>query len=112
VTTPRDPNLMPRAALSYWVRANQQAIKVGREMGEDKFLLLNFDSLCNSPAREIDRLLSFVDRNPNQAERQKLCGLVRPPATLGRYRKQDLGFVDPQDVEAVRGLGFNVEGAV
>ena len=112
VTPPRDPNLVPQAALSYWIKANQQTIKVGREMGEDKFLLLNFDSLCNAPAREIDRLLSFVDRNPDQVERQKLYGLVRPPATLGRYRKQDLDIVDPRDIEAVRGLGFTVEGAV
>lgn len=109
VTPPRDLNLVPRAALSYWVRANQQAIRLGREMGDEKFLLLNFDNLCASPANEIDRLLSFVGQNPDRDERQKLCGLVQPPATMGRYRKHDLGVVDPRDVEAVRSFGFTVE---
>lgn len=112
VVPPADPALVPRAALSYWVRANEQAIALGREMGEEKFLLLNFDDLCNSPAKEIDRICRFLNRNPGKADREKLCRLVKPPSTMGRYRRHDLSKVDPRDVEAVRRLGFPVEESI
>jgi hypothetical protein len=51
--------LLPRAALSYWVKANQKAIAIGKELGEEKFLLINFDKLCATPKPEVDGLLRF-----------------------------------------------------
>jgi len=35
VKVPAAPQLIPRAALSYWVKANQKAIAIGKELGEE-----------------------------------------------------------------------------
>ena len=108
VKVPNSPRLLPRASLSYWVKANQKTIAIGKELGEEKFLLINFDKLCATPEPEVDRLLSFLRIDNTRIDRHKLYNLFKTPESSGRYRQHDLTVLDQKDIEAVRDLGFSV----
>jgi hypothetical protein len=79
--------LLPRAALSYWVKANQKAIAIGKELGEEKFLLINFDKLCATPKPEVDGLLRFLGIDNGRVDRAQLYSLSKrrnQPDATGR----------------------------
>lgn len=109
VEIPNSAKLLPRAALEYWVRANRRAIALGREMGDDRFLLLDFDKLCASPQPEIEKLITFLGLDTGKVDSAGLFSLFKVPDSIGRYREHDLSIFDPRDIEAVREFGFTVE---
>jgi hypothetical protein len=109
VEIPSADELLPKAALSYWVRANRKALAIGRQMGDDKFLSVNFDEFCAAPKSGVDRLLDFLGVDVGTDERARLYTLFKLPASSGRYREHDLTVLDSVDIEAVRELGFTVE---
>ena len=106
VDRPGSIELRPKASLEYWIKANQKAIALGMKMGNDKFLLLNFDNLCLSPRTEVDKMLSFLKIDPATIDVNHLCGLVKPPKGIGRYREHDLSIFSSEDISAVKTLGF------
>ena len=108
VKIPDARELIPRAALSYWVKANQKAIAIGKELGEEKFLSINFDKLCATPKPEVDRLLSFLRTDNEKIDRLRLYNLFKTPESSGRYRQHDLTVLDQKDIEAVSDFGFSV----
>jgi hypothetical protein len=93
-----------RAALAFWIAANRRAVAEARRLGL-RFLLLNFDALCHSPAENAAPLLDFLGR-PRQ-ELDAVVRLVAPPPSLGRRAGRDLGFVGPAERDALREFGFD-----
>ncbi len=57
VNIPASASEIPLAAFRYWLAANEQAVRVGEQLGEQRFLLVNFDQLCMTPQSEISRSL-------------------------------------------------------
>lgn len=100
---------VPAAALRYWVRANRAAIEQAQALLGPRFLLLNFDQLCADPAPQMDRFLGFIEADPGVELRQRLILLPQRPPSTGRYREKPLSIFAPEDIEAVRELGFSVE---
>lgn len=98
---------MPKAALKYWIQANNHAITLGKKLLKDRFLLLNFDTLCQHPNREIQLLAHFLELG--SVDITQLSQLVEKPTSLGRYKQQDLSIFDQSELEAVKKLGFNVD---
>lgn len=96
---------LPEASLAYWIRANTWALETVRGLGLDH-LVLDFDRLCTDPHGGAGHLLRFLGRD--DADLARLAGLVEPPASIGRYRDQDLGFVTAADRAAIQRLGFAV----
>jgi Sulfotransferase family len=105
---PKSKSRVPAASLKYWVRANQRAVDLGEKF-PDRFLLVNFDDLCHSPAREIRRMLDFAGVEISADEFARLCELPQKQASSGRYLQRDCTVFDPADVEAVRQFGFEVK---
>ncbi len=98
-----------QAALEYWIKANQFAIKYGKNTLKARFLLLNFDQLCAFPEQEIGRLSGFLGIRPSEAQQRELLEAVQPPKTLGRYRSIDFKHLfAPDKISAVRDLGFDI----
>lgn len=109
VAAPDSPALLPQAALSYWIAANQAAIAQGtRHLGE-RFLVINYDQLCSSPKSEVTRLLDFLGRDVAAVDADHLFGLPRVPESAGRYRTRDLTVFSADQIDAVRALGFAVD---
>jgi len=99
---------LTRASLRYWIKANTQAIDLGRRLLGKRFLLLNFDKLCLNPAYEIDRLLDFIEADKGSVDIKKLIALPRIPKSFGRYKDSDMSVFSDEEIEAVRELGFEV----
>ena len=105
------PNLkkdVPRASLSYWVAANQKVIKTGKELGPEKFLLLNYDQLCLHPEKEIQKICEFLDVRPSLDQLNELVSIPTVPKSKGRYKSHNLNQFDKNDIDYVKELGFEV----
>lgn len=112
VRVPQDPERLPQAALSYWVKANRRAVALGEAMGADAFLLVALETLCLSPRTEIERIARFVGLDAQVLDMDRLCVLPRMPGSVGRHKGHSLSLFDPEDLRAVCEFGFSVEGRV
>ena len=99
----------PAAALKYWIKSNQNVMKLGEGLGAQFFLTLNFDELCASPKTEIEKLILFLELDIKQSELDYLCTIPKIPKSTGRYKQRSLDLFDATDLAAVRELGFTIE---
>ena len=98
----------PRYALRFWRVMQERALCLGSAMG-DRFLAINYDDFCRDGRASLPRLLAFLCVEPSPTERGALQALVRPPASIGRFKAHGLGVFDPADVAYVRSLGYDTE---
>ncbi|MBN1562981.1 MAG: sulfotransferase [Anaerolineae bacterium] len=111
IELPDLPELLPRASLEYWVKANQTAIEYGQTQLSEHFYLLNFDALCANPSEEIDKLLTWLALPGaiTEEQRESLYKLPQTPPSVGRYKQHDLSIHRAESLVAVRALGFPVD---
>ena len=109
VQLPRNRSDLPKASLKYWILANRRAIKIGENLGSDKFLLINFDKLCITPKLEIKRIQSFLNSNPDSKCLEQVFNLPKKPKSLGRYRNENLRQFDSTDLDTVKSFGYSLE---
>ena len=76
----------PATALEYWIRANRKAVDTGRKLGS-RFLLCNFDALCDSPRAAAATLIDFLGLK-DAVGADFVAGLARTPSSAGRYKSQ------------------------
>ena len=93
--------------LDYWIESNRYALKQFKLLPERHFLLV-YDDLCENPQEEIERLAQFLDlsdtKNIVDATAQ-----VTPNPSIGRYKDNNWrADFRPDQIEAVRELGFSV----
>ncbi len=98
----------PRDALAYWCAVHKRIFRLAGRM-DDRFLFVRFEDLCAAPKREIARILAFVGLEVGEERLAEMAAMVRPPASIGRWREHGAGEFDAADVEYVRQLGFSVE---
>lgn len=99
---------LPRLSLKYWVLANKRIAYLGEGLG-NRFLSVNFDLLCLHPESYMEKILTFLGLDLDQATFKQLCVLPKPPATMGRYRRIELSCFDEEDVKEVENMGFEVK---
>jgi hypothetical protein len=95
--------------LDYWIAANRRAIKIGEDLLKERFLLLNFDSLCSNPVKEINSLIDFLGLKVSPENLDSLSKVVQPQASIGRYRSAGISQFSEAQLETVREMGFTVE---
>ena len=98
---------VPALSLKYWIKSNKRALEIGEKLGDQKFLVVNFDRLCLSPNSEIQRILSFLNIAPGAETLPALSRIPQKPKSLGRYRAHDIGQFDPADLNELENLGFS-----
>ncbi len=96
----------PPASLKYWIKSNRRVLEIGRNLGDQKFLVVNFDRLCLTPESEIQKIVSFLNIAPGEGEMASLCRIPRQPQSLGRHRSHDISRFDPADLNELEDLGF------
>jgi hypothetical protein len=109
VSAPAGAEGVPRAFLPFWIRANRFALEAGRRMGPAHFHLLDFDRLCARPLEETRRLVQFLGLDPTRVPIEQAAAIPKAPSSTGRYRQQDLSVFAPEEIEAVRELGYTIE---
>ena len=97
----------PVASLKYWIKSNRRVTEIGRKLGDQKFLEVNFDRMCLSPESEIQKIVSFLNIVPDAETRAVLCRIPQKPESLGRYRSRDISRFDQADLEELENLGFS-----
>ena len=106
IKVPEDKSLLPKAALTYWIKANAKAISFGQKHLKNRFLLLNFDNLCANPENEISALLEFLQLNAKSTDISGLKKIPKMPKSVGRYKNKDLSIFDRE--ELVKHIGFKI----
>lgn len=108
VQIPASPDLLPKASLQYWIKANKKAMTLGQQLLGERFLIINFDELCTEPQTQIEKLINFLELDKNEVNVNKLCSLCKTPRSLGRYQDYDISIFSQDEIKAVRELGFIV----
>lgn len=98
----------PQDVLHYWIRANRRILDGVCVGVPERTHVVEFERLCRAPQTEIRRLADHLDMNLDGAELRALSDVPREPASVDRYRSQDLSIFDPADLEDVARLGFSV----
>jgi hypothetical protein len=96
-----------RQALKYWCLVHERLLSVF-ERFPGRGLMLNFDALCTEPARSLGPMLRFIEVDPSVECIEALTHLIRPPASIGRFKTHDSSLFDLEDVRFVAQLGFPV----
>lgn len=108
VQIPESRELLPKASLRYWIRANRASIRMGEDLLGDAFLVLSFDELCRDPRNKTRELADFLGLDEASVDLTRLHKLIRKPSSLGRYKDHGLGMFSKEEVLAVKDLGFAV----
>ncbi len=104
---PSEPGInIHEAAFRYWVEANRQAIETGKKLGPAKFLLLNYDQLCENPETGVKSIIDFLGLNADEHMIAKMISLPEKPATTNRYRNNDVSWLSQEDAYFMKTLGF------
>jgi hypothetical protein len=97
----------PAASLKFWIKSNRRVIERGQKLGDQNFLVVNFDRLCLSPESEIQKIVSFLNIEPNPEKLEALIRIPQKPKSLGRYRAHNISQFDPADLNELERLGFS-----
>lgn len=100
---------LPRRSLKYWIEANRRVITLGQKLLGKRFFVVNFDTLCLHPRREIESIMNFLGLNTHGVNMDKLEKLPQFPPSAGRYKSYDMSVFTKDEIEAVRALGFVVD---
>jgi hypothetical protein len=103
----RDMEVTPYFALKYWRKVHERILNIGSQLGGN-FLLLNYDDFCNTPEIGIRNLLDFLEVDTGFGELSKLSRLVNKPLSMGRYLGHDKEQFDPEDIQFVIKMGFQI----
>jgi len=95
------------ASLKYWCIIHKKILKLGKRMGPNKFLLINFDKLCLKPKKYLKKICRFL--NVSKKAIPALIPLIDPPSgSIGRFRNYDKSIFDKEDINYVKKLGFDI----
>lgn len=101
--------ISPRYSLKYWCAVQRHIIHMASDEAiKERFILLNYDDLCQYPAKVIENILAFLNVEIMVSEKRRLVESVVPPASIGRWREAGLAVFDADDVDYVASLGFDV----
>jgi hypothetical protein len=106
---PEKPEQLPRAALAHWIQVNERMQDLGKKLLGDRFLAVPYDDWCQDPRRGVSRLIEFLGVAGKMGVVERLSGLVSQPENLGVYRQKNLSIFTPDELAAVRKLGFAAE---
>ncbi len=108
---PKSRSEEPAASLKYWIKSNRRVMEIGEKLGDQKFLVVNFDRLCLSPKSEIQKIGSFLNIKPAAENLATVYRIPKIPKSLGRYRSHNLSQFDPADLNELENLGFSTAAA-
>ncbi|MGD2125629.1 MAG: sulfotransferase [Desulfobacteraceae bacterium] len=108
VELPKSKSDEPKASLRYWIKSNQRVFEIGRTLGNQKFLVVNFEKMCALAKSEIERIVSFLDIRPNAEGLEGVFAIPKKPESLGRYKSRDLNQFDAADLEVLESFGYSI----
>lgn len=96
----------PASSFCYWLAANKKAIEVGKKMLSDRFLIINYERLCDSPGKEIKRLINFLELSVSNETFAQISQIPSPPSLSARYKKHDTSWITDDDIKSLHQMGY------
>jgi len=108
IESPQGCPMHPTAMLDYWIAANTVAIRTGEELLNERFLLINYDSMCTNPHNTLSSLIKLLAIDIPSEQISNLANLPRKPSSAGRFRLHGTRLFSDSQLADVRRLGFDV----
>lgn len=97
--------------LDFWIKINKLAIRTCREHLEGRYLIVNFNRLCDFPDAEVSRLIGFLGIEADPELFNRLTEIPVAPPGNARYLKEDLSPFTADQLRGVRELGYDTRPA-
>lgn len=105
--TPSDKKHDPISSFRYWVEANHKAIDTGKKVLRDRFFIIQYESLCNNPEQEIQRLINFLQLSLSNGTLKTVMNIPSSPSSIGRYKKYDTSWMTADNIQSLRMFGYS-----
>jgi hypothetical protein len=99
----------PALAYKYWVLANRRAMKIGKILGPEKFMMIQFEELCAHPKNTTQKFMDFIGAKVENDVFEKMISIPKTPKSVGRYRKEDLSIFSAKDKLQLEEFGYRVD---
>ena len=102
-----DGSIHPHSMLEYWLAANEMVKATAARFLPGRMLVVRFESLCQQPAEELQRIFTFLDIDLPATTIDRLATLPSLPASAGRYQGEPWreDFSETQ-LERLAALGY------
>ena len=100
---------LPSSSLKFWNKANKSVADIGKRLGDEKYLRINFDQLCQKPDQVINDIIAFLEIDVKEEIYLSALELPKIPPSLGRYKDHDISQLDPEDLAVLNEFGFSIE---
>jgi hypothetical protein len=97
----------PGGSLSFWCWAHKRMQEIGCRH-DGRVFFVNYDALCDEPVESLLALLGYLGVEPDPTTVRRMAAMVSQPVSRGRFRSGPRGAFDPQDIDFVRSLGYEV----
>ena len=94
--------------LDYWIESTKDVIAKSKGF-ENRFLMVRHSEFCQSPQKEIDRLLQFCEITVPSVKLKELYEIPSIPSSANRYKNYDLTIFSQEQIQFVQEMGFEVE---
>ncbi len=94
--------------LDYWICANKRAIDIGTNILNNRFLVLNYDKICQKKSTELQKLVDFLKIDSKSNIINNFLSAIKI-TSIGRYKMHDISIFSNQQIETVREFGFDVD---
>jgi hypothetical protein len=99
---------LARKQLDYWIASNSYVINAG-EKSPENFYLLNYETLCKKPAKEIKNIAEFLNIEIPDHLMEKLTSIPAENFKKQRYLHEDITIFTPKQLDAVRKFEFDTD---
>jgi len=103
-----DEKALRHRLLEFWVKANTSTITHAKTNMSERFLLVNFDSLCDRPLATIKEICTFLGADGSGESLEALSKIPIRPLSARQYQQHPIDGFSPALLESVRQLGFKI----
>jgi hypothetical protein len=96
----------PASSFRYWLKANQKAINLGKKSLKDRFFISKYEDLCNSPEKEIQRLMAFLKLSVSDEKFDRITKIPASSSSIGRYKDHDTSWMTDSDIKSLNLIGY------
>lgn len=72
-------------------------------------MIVKHSEFCQSPQKEIDRILQFCEITISSAKLKKLYDIASTPSSTNRYKNYNLNIFSHEQIQFAKEMGFEID---
>ncbi|WP_062047162.1 sulfotransferase [Bacillus sp. JCM 19034] len=109
IPKPTNKTELVQSSLDYWIKANKRALNLCQDKLKKRALIIRFESLCNQPEEEINKIISFLKLSQTTPI-DHLASIVRKPSSINRYKEHDISIFTTKQLKDVANILTEARG--